>query len=795
MRPSPDVTRAFLLWLYPTGPWTLTAISVSKKEIASDTCNTIESAMSFVEDHAKFNLYYSVNQPTREASGKKKFGKTDIEVVHFLHVDVDPRAGADIAAEQDRILTQILAYRTPPSAIIFSGGGYNALWRLTDPVQLTASTPEEHIRNAIEVERRNWQFELDFSTPDHCRDISRILRLPGTINWPSAEKVAKGRTPALAVIHATSDVTYPIAHFMATPVAPVNATTSATKVSQDLKRIESIDELEVPEKLKKVIVQGFDPDDRAVVKSRSEWLFYACCEMVRCNVPDEVIHGVITDSRFSISESVLDKGSGITRYALRQISRARDASIHPRLLEMNDKFAVVENYGNRCVVMRETGDGQLSFQGPREFFSARASSHIITKDAKGREVLQSDGKWWFHQARRRQYERVVFDPSGDSPGSYNTFRGFAVQPADGVKHQGFLHHVRANICAGVQEYSDYLIRWMARVVQQPKTQSEVAIVLVSRERGTGKSFFCRQFLDLFGSHGAVVDNMDHLIGRFNSHLADKILVVAEEAYHAYDRRNESVLKELITGKRRAIERKGYDVFWGENYAHLMMTSNNERVVPAGDHERRFLVLRVGTDKTQDSAYFGRIAEDMDAGGRANLMHHLLSVDLSDFDVRSVPKTQALVEQQMLNLSREHEWLLDKLHIGIWLNARPTVRWEGPVVKSLLYEDYQEYMRQRNQFVMSVRVWHDWFLKQIPSARSTQLGENHAVEGGSVRPMAFLFPPLTACRKDFQRARNWPTFQWDEPLFVHGVHDKESSDAELRLDAAPHPGADPNTDPF
>lgn len=772
MRPSFDVTRDFLLWLYPYGPWTLTAISVSKKEIVSETCRTIEDSMRFVEEHGKFNLYYSVNEPVPQASNKKKFSKTDIARVHYLHVDVDPRAGEDIASEQTRILAQIQAYKTPPSCIIFSGGGYNALWKLDQPVELTAATPEEHIRNAIEVERRNWQFELDFATPDHCRDISRILRLPGTINWPSAEKVAKGRTPALAVIHDVRDITYPLSHFMATPSAPVNVSSSASaRVTLDVRRVESIDTLEVPEKLKKVIVQGFDPDEPQSQKSRSEWLFFACCEMVRHNVPDEVIHGVITDSRFGISESVLDKGSGVTRYALRQISRAKDQAIHPRLLEMNDKFAVIENYGGRCVIMRESEDGQLTFQNPREFFAARASSHILGRDSKNREVTISDGKWWFGQPRRRQYERVVFDPSGDSPGAFNTFRGFRVQPAEGAKHASYLRHVFENICSGNQEHYDYLIQWMARVVQQPKTQSEVAIVLIGG-RGTGKSFFCRVLLELFGSHGAVVDNMDHLIGRFNSHLADKLLVVAEEAYHAYDRRNESVLKEIITGKNRAIERKGYDVFWGANYVHLLMTSNNEKVVPAGDHERRFLVLKVGDAKTQNTEYFAAIDEDMKSGGYAHLMHFLLSVDLSKFNVRAVPKTTALVEQQMLNLSRELEWLMDKLHLGIWLTAQPKIRWEGPVIKSMLYADYVDYMRQRNHpYVMSARVWHDWFKKQMPSAQSTQLSEHHASEETAMRPRAFVFPPLSFCREEFSKARNWPGFQWDEPLVVPGIHDQ------------------------
>jgi hypothetical protein len=779
MNPDYETTKRFLLWLYPPGPWTLTAISVSKKEIHSDRFDTIDATISWIQDHNRFNLYYSINEPMPQASHKKKFSKSDIAAVHFLHVDVDPRANEDIKAEQDRILTQLLAYKIQPSAIIFSGGGYNALWRLEQPVSLKAETPEEHIRNAIEVERRNWQFELDFNTPDHCRDVSRILRLPGTINWPNAEKVAKGRTPSLATIHSIYDVRYPLTQFMATPSAPVNvASTASARTTLDVRRIESIDELEVPEKLKKVIVQGHDPDDPQTVKSRSEWLFYACCEMVRNNVPDEIIHGVITDSRFGISESVLDKGSGITRYALRQISRARDLGIHPRLAEMNEQFAVIENYHGKCVVLLLE---ESRVQYPKEFFAARASSHIIGKDAKGKEAVLSDGRWWFNQARRRQYRKVVFNPAGSVDGEYNIYKGFAIQPREGNYHEPYLDLVKNVICSGVEEHYDYLIKWMARVVQYPATQSETAVVMTG-VRGTGKTSFCGYFRDLFGPHGESVDNMDHLLGRFNSHLADKLVVVAEEAYHVYDRRSESSLKELITGKRRAIERKGYDVTWGENFVHLMMTSNNHKVVPAGDYERRFFVLEVSQCRMSDKQYFGAIQESMQKDakegflglGYANLLHFLLNIDLTGFEVRTVPKTKALVEQQSYSLTKELEWLLDKLQMGIWFatNTGASTKWEGPIVKTLLYDDYQQYMTlNKHPYIFSRHVWHEWMKKEMPFAQTVTLSEKHGTTYD--RPVAFIFPALEYCRTMFLKNRSWPSahFKWEEPLFVSGVHDK------------------------
>lgn len=205
---QPDFTKSveFLRVIYPTGPWMLTCISIDKKAIEARTFSgqDEEDVLAWLALHKNRNLYYSVNQPIESAYEKRKLAKTDVHSVHYLHVDVDPRTGEDVAAEQARILKRLESYHIKPSVIVFSGGGYNALWKLSKPVPVAdgSPSPEETIARAIDVERRNWQFELDFETPDHCRDVSRILRLPGTLNRPNAEKVAKGRTIALARVHA-----------------------------------------------------------------------------------------------------------------------------------------------------------------------------------------------------------------------------------------------------------------------------------------------------------------------------------------------------------------------------------------------------------------------------------------------------------------------------------------------------------------------------------------------------------------------------------------------------------------
>jgi hypothetical protein len=71
-----------------------------------------------------------------------------------------------------------------------------------------------------------------------------------------------------------------------------------------------------------VILHGKDPSVHHRWPSRSEALFWVCCELVRGGVDEGVILGIITDARFGISESVRDKGHKAEAYARRQLARA-----------------------------------------------------------------------------------------------------------------------------------------------------------------------------------------------------------------------------------------------------------------------------------------------------------------------------------------------------------------------------------------------------------------------------------------------------------------------------------------
>jgi len=743
----------FLKQWEPEGPWVLTSIAIDRKAITTATFDltTLDECVEWIDLYNGVrNIYFHVN-PTVGPMDKKA-QREDMAEMKWLHVDVDPRDGADLQDERDRALAQLMnppGNVPKPTVIVFSGGGYQGFWRLQDPFQIDGD-----IGLAETAKRWNLQLELLFGA-DNCHNVDRLMRLAGTTNIPDAKKKKKGRSEELAkVILFDHSRIYPISQF--TPAAPTQggemfgSSTQEVEISGNIPRVatmEELDEWDVPDRVKVIIVQGRHPDEGPKDDdSRSSWLFDCVCNLVRCNVPDEVVFSLITDPDFGISESVLDKGANVESYAKRQIGKAKEFAIDPKLAEMNDRYAVIENFGGKCRVVEEQLDpilkrSRLTSLSFGDFKNAHMHKSVpVGEDKDGNPKFMPLGDWWTKHRERRQFKRVVFVPNQEVPDAYNLWRGFACEARPG-KWDKLEAHIRDNICRGNDGLFKYLMGWMARMIQFPGEPGQTAIVMRG-EQGTGKSFLAKQLGALLGRHYMQVGNSSQLVGNFNAHLRDCVFLFADEAFYAGDKKHEGVLKMIVTEDTMSIEAKGVDVEAATNCLHLMMASNHEWVVPAHSRsERRFLVLDVSESHMQDTTYFGAIQDQMNNGGREGFLYSLLDYDLSDFDVRTVPRTKALEEQQFQGYDVQEEWWYTKLCDAVMLNEDPSnVPWPNVVRTDELYNDYLEYTK-RNSFRNPKNKVH--FGRFITKIANPKKGQSSISTG---RRKVYQFPDVEECRR-------------------------------------------------
>ncbi len=311
------------------GPWVITALDPDEGYIRTRAFgpDDVEAMRAFIlEWRRKRNLYFQPNPDLRPVADiTTKARKDHMAAAITLQVDIDGyKVDEDREAGKARVLHTLIeelpeGIPGPPSIINSSGNGFNCFWLLREPFVLDGD-----IEKALEVERYNRGLAQAFGG-DKTTDVNRLMRLPWSINWPNETKRRLGLVPIMArQVKFDSGVRYDLSDFPTVEGGRAGdpkreaLITAKHKIGAPV-GIASIDELDVPERTKVIIEFGSYPGEER--KSRSEWLFAAIISMIRAGEADETILGVITDTPWEISHSVLEKPDPQT-YARRQIARA-----------------------------------------------------------------------------------------------------------------------------------------------------------------------------------------------------------------------------------------------------------------------------------------------------------------------------------------------------------------------------------------------------------------------------------------------------------------------------------------
>jgi hypothetical protein len=778
---TPDYAAAvdFLRRFHPGRLWALTAIHPDqnyKPRTATETFDEQHAtdAMRWLEKYGTaYNLYFSVAEPL--AAVTKKCERTDIARVWYLHVDVDPRTGEPLPDEQQRIAAllagtgraDVIPGKLPvPPIRTYSGGGYQGFWPLETPIEINGE-----LARAEDAKLYNLAIELAIGA-DKCHNIDRIMRLPGTINRPDKNKRSKGRVESLAAVVEFGDEKFPINRFSkAQPIGtpPPDDLTSGKSAGTkyqppaNVKRLDSLDNLAVADWLKVLTNQGYDPKDPNPLlpkryPSRSEALFAVVCGLKKANVDEDTIFSIITDERFGISASVIELGSRAERYARRQIDRAREEIDKPWLHALNEKYFVVESYGGKCRVCCEAFDSEMGWrwiekQTLEDFTNAKSNLmvQVGVKD-DGTPKMKPLGEAWLDHPHRRQYEKIAFAPNQDVDNAFNLWRGFSVdaKPGNCRKYLAFVWKI---ICGGDRQLYQWVLDWMSYAVQHPEKPAGTAIVLTGGQ-GIGKTFFVKTFGRLFGFHFKLVTDDEHVVGHFNAHMEDAVVVLADEAFFAGNKKHANILKSMITADVKMTEGKGIDARPTRNCIHLFIASNNEHVVHLDGDDRRYLVLDVSERWKERADVFGKIAEQMQNGGYEALLHLLKTRDLKDFSPHKPPlKTKAKDRQQIQSLEGAEAAILELFERGELPPGLETVTVgkEGATVDSAVLLSWCRRESQRDKITYNSIAYILDGPRKNDRKRRPGLGLKAERRHGN-GAMCWMFPPLDECRAAWCKIR-------------------------------------------
>ena len=321
----------FLLWLNPGAKLyfeTMNSQGESKPKPKTYTEGEASAASKFVaannSSEWQRNIYFLPNAEFLE--GKR--AKSNLKAIRFLHVDLDNKDYPGTQKEQEeRILSVLLDENTRPegvphpTAVWFTGGGFQAVWRLKEPIPVIYA---EELSQGILI-------ALEGGPGTH--DAGRLLRLCWTVNWLNKKKRETGRVPMLArplhpVELAGPPVSFSVDDFDLPLAAPEIKGANAPSQGEPTKP--AIEVMPLPDDLgslipldgtwSEVILSGQNPPGKAY-SSRSELLFAALLWMLGRGMDPGHVLAIIINPALGISAHVRDNPNPL-KYAQRQIERA-----------------------------------------------------------------------------------------------------------------------------------------------------------------------------------------------------------------------------------------------------------------------------------------------------------------------------------------------------------------------------------------------------------------------------------------------------------------------------------------
>jgi hypothetical protein len=736
--------------------------------------NCLHQITSFVQEWAgKYNLYFAVNLSDRAINKKPSDGDiiwlTAVKADGDIVFSDDPRTLERNDSERAALL-ELLKNRIGDrmTFMLDSGGGAQIFQQLAEPRRVRDEADALGYTQAGErltAQLKKLCEEAGFKNVqwDAVADLSRIMRLPGTLNIPTPKKrEEKGRTePRMARVHVWTGKRVELPP----PPPPAQSVRAG-----DFK--ERLSELALKAEMLEMLLTGHGID-REYKGDHSAALFAAECALAHCGLDADEAVQLLLQLDSPLGEKAREKGE---KWVRNDYARAVDFITPSFVKRFNAEYFVVLHGGQLSAVAQPNDSTEeLTVLSPSSIIGLSKTRVKDPSDPEG-EAVTTEGKAWFYHPQRRQYKGMELDPlqgQVTARGYWNMWQGFAFEPSErGSCEKWKAHLLRA--CEGDSVNYEYFLNWLARGVQFPHLPAEVAPVLRGEE-GSGKGIIGRTFIKLFGAHGRHLAQSDHVTNTFNFHLIRALALFIDEAVWAGDPKAADIIKGMITEDTVSVHQKYRDIVYASNRLKIIFSSNHERVVDAGPRARRYFPLEVTGDHAQDAAYFNPIYNELANGGYARLLWELRQRDLSRFDIRQVPKTEELRFQQEGSLDDVEKWLLGMLQTGRYGPDLQFAEHWGRVPKRYCWDSFRrDYPNSR--YASAATFGRK--LSQVMNRR----GETKLVDEGNASTYrelgaannerakrftgeVYVWQPLDLCRRQFVRHMGdaWAKYQWPAPL--------------------------------
>lgn len=409
---------------------------------------------------------------------------------------------------------------------------------------------------------------------------------------------------------------------------------------------------------------------------------------------------------------------------------------------LNQRFAIITLGGSTFIMEEFQNAGSIDVRFlKKQDMELRFANQPCPTNPK-----QTIATAWLRSPGRREYDGIDFDPSNTLPANwYNLWRGFPVTPSGG-SCKLFLAFVRDVICSGHADLYDYVIKWLAHMVQHPANLPESALVMRGKQ-GTGKNTFAGIIGRLLQQYYLEITSMESITGRFNGHLKNVLLLHANEATWGGNKASAGKLKSLVTDIHQNIEHKGRDPITIRSFIHLLVSSNEIWAVPADADDRRFVFLDVSDGHKEDAPYFAAIHAEINSGGLGALMAHLQGIDIMGWHPRQRPTQHYGLDVKLESASPTVRWWYQVLDEGDPLAQKSPSSphsWITPVNKGHLFDLFDQHCQRARERTPAINIFFKNIHEMCPG-----LQQERQTDHRGERTRVVILPALDKTRSAFE----------------------------------------------
>jgi hypothetical protein len=277
------------------------------------------------------------------------------------------------------------------------------------------------------------------------------------------------------------------------------------------------------------------------------------------------------------------------------------------------------------------------------------------------------------------------------------------------------------------------------MLQKPEEKPGIMIVLLGGQ-GTGKGSFFRLKRAIWRHTTLQVSDVAHVIGNFNAAIERNYVICMDEALFSGDRKALDRLKSMVTEPTVTIEQKYQPRRTISSYHRFFAASNHKHFAQVEADDRRFAFFQVSEARKGDHAYWDNVHKAIDDPAViAAMVHEMLSLDLSNFNVRQRPKTEAHMDQRLKSLSGFDRYWFEVLQTGDFnpgSPGEPMEPWQDPrfVSTKTLLEGWKGYEKGARLYTApQERDVHQALKRLCPSAERDRQTKSKKPERGQQLP--------------------------------------------------------------